>query len=140
MFEVENHFKHHCVKCGMSNQNAAQCRIYLQKNVLTLCSTCRAGFHTVCKNHRYLNQLLNNKQDGSVPVSGNDGSTAATDGSTHTNQVYRVGAGTHHHHIYIGHSAAPLPITGPPSQPALKHKGGKNGGASGTMANDTDED
>jgi DNA-binding protein Fis len=138
-FEVESHFKHHCYKCGMSNHNAAQCRIYPQKNVvLTLCSTCRAGFHTVCKNYRYLNQLLD-KQDGKAPVSGNDGSAAATDGSTHANQVSGVGGGTHHHHIYIGHNA-PLPITGPPTQPALKHKGGKNGTTSGTMTTDTDED
>jgi hypothetical protein len=51
--EVEKWFKNHCYRCGHSSHNADKCRTYTDKStVLTLCSTCRQGFHDCCKSKR----------------------------------------------------------------------------------------
>jgi len=52
--ECELHFRRFCYRCGLSNHRAKQCRIYPQRTaVLTLCTTCYAGFHSTCKNPKY---------------------------------------------------------------------------------------
>jgi len=69
--DCNEHFKGHCHKCGHSSHESTTCRIYPEKDaVLTLCSTCLCGFHTVCKNWKYVgkpdrprNRNTNNTDD-----------------------------------------------------------------------------
>ncbi len=51
--EIETYFLGHCYKCGFSSHNAKDCIKYQDKGtVLTLCLTCRQGFHTECRSKR----------------------------------------------------------------------------------------
>jgi hypothetical protein len=52
--DCEQHFSGHCFRCGHSSHKGGDCRIYPERTaVLTLCVTCRQGFHDVCKSYRY---------------------------------------------------------------------------------------
>jgi hypothetical protein len=51
--EIEKHFADFCHKCGHSSHNASQCLTYKDKGtILTLCGTCRQGFHDTCRSRR----------------------------------------------------------------------------------------
>jgi hypothetical protein len=53
--ECNEWFRGFCFKCGHSSHEGSTCRIYPEKDaVLTLCSTCCLGFHTVCKNWKFV--------------------------------------------------------------------------------------
>jgi len=53
--EIELHFQDSCWKCGHSSHRARQCRLYDDKvPCMTLCNTCRTGFHSNCKSYRPL--------------------------------------------------------------------------------------
>jgi hypothetical protein len=52
--DCEQHFSGHCFRCGHSSHKGGDCRIYPERTaVLTLCITCRQGFHDSCKSYRY---------------------------------------------------------------------------------------
>lgn len=52
--ECELWFDGHCFRCGHSSHQGGDCRIYPDRTtILTLCSTCRSGFHEVCKSYKY---------------------------------------------------------------------------------------
>ena len=56
--ELNKYFWGYCFKCGIAGHAAKNCRIYPSKEViLTLCSTCRSGFHDTCKNYKYTRNL-----------------------------------------------------------------------------------
>jgi hypothetical protein len=48
--EVESYFQGHCYKCGHNSHRARECRTYPERvSVLSICTKCGCGFHTVCK-------------------------------------------------------------------------------------------
>jgi len=54
--EIEAHFKGCCHKCGLKNHKSNECQRYTDRTaVLTLCQTCRRGFHSPCK-HPFFRQ------------------------------------------------------------------------------------
>jgi hypothetical protein len=69
---INAHFQGHCIKCGSSKHSTVQCTKYKDDAVtLSLCDTCRAGFHSSCKAFKrtFKNQ---GKNVSSVLVSASD--------------------------------------------------------------------
>ena len=69
--ECEAHFANFCFKCGHNSHAAQDCRFYTDNiTYLTLCDTCRQGFHAKCKSPRYTkynrsyNRSSGNQMDG----------------------------------------------------------------------------
>ena len=68
--ECEEHFRDHCLKCGMNSHRNNECRIYTDRTViLTLCSECRQGFHDQCKNYKKVGQRAITQQVQNAPLS-----------------------------------------------------------------------
>jgi hypothetical protein len=59
--EIIAHFQGYCLRCGLLNHCAIQCRIYSKTVVLTLCCKCMAGFH-VERQHPKFRGDQNDKQ------------------------------------------------------------------------------
>ena len=52
--ECEEHFHGFCFRCGHSSHTSDNCKIYPDKTVfLTLCDTCKQGFHEECRSKRW---------------------------------------------------------------------------------------
>jgi hypothetical protein len=111
--ECNSHFQGFCYKCGLNNHNAAKCRIYPGKGtVLTLCTTCRSGFHTLCKNFRYLNKLVADGQ-------GQGQAALPAPAPAQTNQITHAPAmAPSVHYNYTFSPGPPLPLPAPGQQPS----------------------
>jgi hypothetical protein len=110
--ECNSHFSGYCYKCGLNNHNASKCRIYPGKGtVLTLCSTCRSGFHTLCKNFRFLNKLIADGQ-------GQGQAALPAPVPAQTNQLTHAHPQPSIHYNYNFTPGPPLPLPAPAPQPS----------------------
>ncbi len=50
--EFKNHFRGHCIRCGMNSHGANSCKSY-EGGRSSLCQCCRQGLHKKCKNPRF---------------------------------------------------------------------------------------